>query len=632
MYENNHTTKPGKQPKVTSDNAMAIARSKSATDENSKAWDSRYVADAIVNVADDNDVSLTFITPQRAAHHVGNQFAPDITNAIGAQSMMYFNRYGATRLSFQKKGTRKGEVEEPYESVRTDGENFSFKLTGEEMKAAFTYINAKRQHTYSKNYNSATFASHVMKSAGISISANNAKSLQTAIEDEISREETNDEKKQWTLYSYVKGSKKDEEAKQGGMQLRAYELGYESQTSVGNKTRINKLEGNVPLNAKYALKDLHNKFTSSATLNSLLKQFEITKIESDAMDIFHYLFEKRHNGLEIQDVEDCKVFFEGTNFNEKLKLMHQLYMIGTGTTVNHIKYPGLDLKIKMIGNFTYIESAKELHKFLMLTRDIFGATQLHELIPNKAINDWVTNICNTIKINKLANPKESNIKMLIKKIDEYLFDLFNSVPLAIYKNTSREEMAHVLNIVRNAMENEFGKFSFYNSMKTDTKHFISKLYLGELQEVNYNQDADYETPILDQFKDKAQNMLNDKINERDDPNKNYDREMKDYYRSENDRVDADPHALSKYIQKKIYGVIIDIWSEAKFKSVFFTQVVSTAPYLNSLFSIVRDIDGVLPGFLSRIKIAVNENQNSYDPELLKAAGLGNLISKTETQG
>ena len=620
-----------KQPKVTSSNAKSIAQSKSANTAESKTWDSRYVADAIVNVADDDNVSLTFTTPRRAAHHVGNQFAPDITSAIGPQSMQYFNRYGATRLSFQRKEARKGKVEEPCENVKTDGEQFSFKLTGEEMKAAFTYINAKRQHTYSKNYNSATFASHAMKAAGISITANNAASLKTAIKDEIDREETNGEQKQWTLYSYVKGSKEDEKAKQGGMQLRAYELGYESTSSLGRKTKVEKLKNDVSLSPKYKLSDLYVKFTSSATLNALLKKFEITKKESDAMDIFHYLFEKRHNGLEIQDVEDCKIFFEGTTFYGKLKLMHQLYMIG-GSCVNNIHYPSLVVHNGIMGNVTYIESAQNLHTFLVLTRDIFGATQMHELICDKVIDEWVTSICKTIKRNELSNPKNRNINSLISKIDDCLIDLFRSVPLPIYKNTSREEMAHALEIARIAMENEFGKFSFYNSMKTNSNLFISKLYLGELQEVNFDQDADYVVPIMDDFKKKAQLDMDNKINAKEDKNKNYDRELKDYYRSENARVDADPHALSKYIQKKMYSVIITIWEKAKARSVLYSQVASTAPYLKSLFSIVKNIDGVLPSFSSRIKIAVNENINSYDPELLQAAGLGDLVPKTEAQG
>ncbi len=632
MYNNQ---KAPKQPKVTSDNAMAIARSKSATDAQSKAWDSRYVADAIVNVVDDDHVSLTFTTPLRMANHVGDQFAPDITSAIGDKSMKYFNRFGATLMSFQKKGTLKGEVEEPWENASTKGEKFNFRLTGEEMKAAFTYINAKRKHTYTPGYNSATFAAHAMKAAGISINASSAKSLKASINKEIDREETNGEKTLWNIYSYVKGADEDKKDKEGGKRLRAYDLGYEQQTSAGEKNKVSKIHDGTTkrdmylLDRKLAYSDLINKFTTNATLNALLKKFEITKSEEDAIMVLKFLFINRHKGLELLDVDECSDVFENTAFFGKLNTMRALYKISSSYDSDCGFYlPSLVPHDIRRGKIVFIESTNDVPRFLSLTNEIFGEEQMRAFMCDKLLNTWTNDLCETLAINDYANPeicRAKQTKKLMTQINYFLNSLFNNIPLPIIKATNREEMLLALNIVRNSMEREFGKFSFYNTMKADPAHFISKCYLGEINEVNYDQDDDYVTPIINQSQISSQATMDDTLTKLNDPEKsknmNYLEEMKEYYNNENNRVDTDPHALSKYIEKKMYGTIRDIWHEA-LKYDWGHQIVSTTKYIEHLFTIVKAIDAELPGFLARIQNKVNGSINHYDPDLLRAADIG----------
>lgn len=600
MYENNHTTKPGKQPKVTSSNAKAIAQSNSATDQQSKRWSSRYVADAIVDIVDDDNVSLTFTTPLRAAHHEGDQFAPDISSAIGPQSMKLFNRYGATRLSFRKKGVLKGEVEEPCDNVKTNGYKFSFRMTGEEMKAAFTYINSKRQHSYTPTFNSATFASHAMKAAGFSVKASNAVSLNTAINKEIDREEANNEKHQWTQYSIVNGTDDDKRAKMGGKQLRAYELGYEANTLPGMKTKVEAFTDK--LDTHYDIFDLHSKFTSSAKLNALLGIFMQSKSEENAMVVFRFLFEKRHVGLEIQDVNDCQTAFEHTPFFEKYEWMKQLYKC-SGRFDDRIKIhvPLLDFSDRSLGNALRLEAAQNLHEFLVLTKNIFGQDQMHQYISSAVRSTWAESVCKTLTFEKTVK-KQDVMKNLSSMINKYLPRFLDDIPHTLIDNASSEEKNNAFKVLRDAFEKEFTKYGIYEDLKKNTA--VGKLYDGSLIDITSNNE-DSSTHLEDNDKQLAN---------------------KDESKSENKAT------LSAYLEKKVYGLIVLLWQKTKGLSMVFKQMTSTTPYIEALFVHVNNIDNELGDFLSKIRNMVSKNLKTYDPGLLRAAGLGDLVPTSEFFG
>lgn len=168
--------------KVTSKNAYDKAKSelqdkksiiKTGSNEEND-YGRRYMADLYVNIKDDDNVSLMFKLPEHKEmdkfcsyyNEGGNVLPPKTANIVGQKSMDFFNTHSATTLSFQKTGFMKGVVKEPY-----DGEIgntvYRCRLTCDQLAAAFTYINAKRSHSYTHGYTSSTFAAHTLQASNL---------------------------------------------------------------------------------------------------------------------------------------------------------------------------------------------------------------------------------------------------------------------------------------------------------------------------------------------------------------------------------------------------------------------------------------------------------------------------------
>lgn len=179
----------GSKDKVTSKNSMDKAEEKLKATKavgykagnkdrfEDEHYGDKYMADVYVDVKNDDNVTMTFQLPDKKAfdskqayYNLGGDVLPHgIASMVGKQSMAYFNDLSATSLSFQKVGWRKGAVEEPSTKALKGGQIYNFRLTGKELAAAFTYINAKRAHDYTMGFNSATFASHALKAAGLNV-------------------------------------------------------------------------------------------------------------------------------------------------------------------------------------------------------------------------------------------------------------------------------------------------------------------------------------------------------------------------------------------------------------------------------------------------------------------------------
>ncbi|MBR4984973.1 MAG: hypothetical protein IKY83_04460 [Proteobacteria bacterium] len=181
--------------KVTSKNAMdKIEKGKD---------DSKYMMDLYIRADGQDNVGLMFDLPNVAVGGTRDVLPKDILSAVG-QSYEHLLNQGYTTLSFQKKGFMRGSVDEPYKCETTTHDVLTrVRLTGQEIKAAFTYINAKRTHSYTPNYNSATFATHVLKAAGISLPSKL---------HELSVKEGKDEKIIRTRRASKEGAIKDYEA------------------------------------------------------------------------------------------------------------------------------------------------------------------------------------------------------------------------------------------------------------------------------------------------------------------------------------------------------------------------------------------------------------------------------------
>ncbi|MBR4985088.1 MAG: hypothetical protein IKY83_05040 [Proteobacteria bacterium] len=200
----------GSKDKVTSKNTMdrvdeklkstkAVGYQAGSTDrfENDHYGD-KYMADVYVDVKNDDNVTMTFQLPDKKAldakqayYNLGGDVLPHgIAEMVGKKSMAYFNDLSATSLSFQKIGWRKGAVEEPSTKAQKGGKIYNFRLTGRELAAAFTYINAKRAHDYTMGFNSATFASHALKAAGLNVGITGGSSsrFSKSMEDVISKQ------------------------------------------------------------------------------------------------------------------------------------------------------------------------------------------------------------------------------------------------------------------------------------------------------------------------------------------------------------------------------------------------------------------------------------------------------------
>jgi hypothetical protein len=200
--------------KVTSENAKEKAEKKlgstDALDLSAKkeadVYGDKYVADVYVDVKDDHNVTMTFQTGDKTAfdkknaiYNVGGDVLPPGTaEIVGKKTMSFLNDLGATSLSFQKTGLLKGEVEEPAAKSIKGGTVYQFRLTAKELASAFTYINDKRKHSYTAGYNSATFASHALKAAGIDvgIKGGSSKAFTDAMDETIAKEG----KQKWTRY------------------------------------------------------------------------------------------------------------------------------------------------------------------------------------------------------------------------------------------------------------------------------------------------------------------------------------------------------------------------------------------------------------------------------------------------
>jgi uncharacterized protein YbcI len=149
----------------------------SETHSEEARYGKQYMADVYVDVKNDDNVTMLFKLPDKteldaknAYHNRGGDVLPHaMAEIVGQKSMAYFNDLGATSLSFQNVGLLKGAVEEPSSKAAKGGTIFNFRLTGDELAGAFTYINAKRSHSYTPGFNSATFASHALKAAGINV-------------------------------------------------------------------------------------------------------------------------------------------------------------------------------------------------------------------------------------------------------------------------------------------------------------------------------------------------------------------------------------------------------------------------------------------------------------------------------
>ena len=229
-----------KKDKVTSSNAMerADAKMKSTAavgyqvgNDSSKfakeddRYGNAYMADVYVDVKNDHNATLTFQLPDRKGldetsefYNRGGDVLPHgIAELVGKKSMEYFNDMSATSLSFQKTGIRKGAVEEPATKSEKGGKVFNFRLTGKELGAMFTYINAKRAHSYTGGYTSATFASHALQAAGINvgIKGGSADNFTQSMKDEIEKEDVVSEWTQTAVKTVRSVGEKDESAPDG---------------------------------------------------------------------------------------------------------------------------------------------------------------------------------------------------------------------------------------------------------------------------------------------------------------------------------------------------------------------------------------------------------------------------------
>ena len=158
------------------------------TSKNAMDWvtkgddDSKYLMNLYIHEFGPNCVTMVFDVPDMGVGPVKvekgkdgkdkaltNVLPKDIADAVGPKSYEYINQQGYTRLSFRNTGLLKGEVKEPSEFLGGEHNVAKIRLTGKEIKAAFTYINAKRVHEYTPNYTSATFALHTLKAAGIAL-------------------------------------------------------------------------------------------------------------------------------------------------------------------------------------------------------------------------------------------------------------------------------------------------------------------------------------------------------------------------------------------------------------------------------------------------------------------------------
>lgn len=149
--------------KITSKNAMAKANAES------QSRSTAPVATVWLNAGDDHSW-LTIKTANSARLNDKPFDNPSLLNVTGS-SAKYFMSDAETSLGFQEiKGSKgKGKVVEPDYS---DSANItkSYSLNEAQFKAMFMYINDKREHHYSKlGYNSATFATHALKAAGLAV-------------------------------------------------------------------------------------------------------------------------------------------------------------------------------------------------------------------------------------------------------------------------------------------------------------------------------------------------------------------------------------------------------------------------------------------------------------------------------
>lgn len=185
--------------KVTSKNAMSMITA--------DGDDSKYMMNLYIQNRGKDNVVMGFEVPDMAAIQGKSCLPENIGKSVGAQSMKYLDRMGATSMSFQKTGFMKGEVVEPADVAFSSSNKhmFQVRLTGREIKAAFAYINAKRSHSYTPNYNSTTFAVHTMQAAGISIPGSllNHNDITKRLEQAAEKEEERrgGKKGHWTLYS-----------------------------------------------------------------------------------------------------------------------------------------------------------------------------------------------------------------------------------------------------------------------------------------------------------------------------------------------------------------------------------------------------------------------------------------------
>lgn len=634
-----------KQPKVTSSNAKSIAQSKSANTAESKTWDSRYVADVAVDVRDDDNVSLTFYTPKRVMTHNGDEFAPDIASAIGDKSMAIFNRRGSTMMSFQRQGkSSKGEVEEPSANVETGGELYTFHLTGEEMKAAFTYINAKRSHTYSRSYNSATFASHVLKSAGISVKASSAKSFTAAMDDEIEREE----KKQMTIYSYVETTDQYKNVPKEQRPL-TYQQGYESTTINGKKGRkfgygangfgynglsVQLVNEGIVDQQHESLGTLYHKFKSSATLHALLEKFRATNSDSDSTAVFQYLIKYRHNGLDINDVNECTGYFENNSaLSNKLDLIRKLYKIRSNYKEGDYRYPSI-LTSTALGATVYLKSLKEVYDYISIIYQVLGKQECNKFIA-KMLNRWANDLVRILKVNPMNDKvfvRERNFSNLFSIINSAIARFFNQIPYSIIKSSNRSEVIESFRIIRTDLEKSFGKYknseygTEYERMKsiisgeefTGSENYINKLYYEDNAESNGDDirmlyEEDTASMLLARSKRLAK---------------------------ASEQTSHPTMSLTEYTNLKSNELVQSIWDSfdsTKFSPFACKPDVPTAyPMLpqniKEFFSVVQEIEIIVPELTTIIKNTVNSNIKEMDPVLLQAAGLGDLVPQTEAQG
>lgn len=308
-----------KKDKVTSKNAMEKADAKmKATKavgyqagtkepkENERYGDS-YMADVYVDVKNDDNATLTFQLPDRKGldetaefYNRGGDVLPHgIAELVGKKSMAYFNDLSATSLSFQKTGFRKGAVEEPATKSQKGGQVFNFRLTGKELGAMFTYINAKRTHDYTMGYKSTTFASHALQAAGINvgISGGSAKKFTQSMKDEIADE--------GVVSDWTQTAVKTVRSVDGNNQTAPDELKYMAQSKTGPRKKGFELKNGA--NTKVGAGDWNHSGLSSDGKHSVASNgVQLSQLYTNLSDA-DYSTLKGRNRLSEKAAEDKAV-------------------------------------------------------------------------------------------------------------------------------------------------------------------------------------------------------------------------------------------------------------------------------------------------------------------------------------